>query len=72
MLDPGDLSPSAARFVLALITARQGEDMQDIALRAGIGTYRTYVKAKQELLDKKIISYQDVHVTTTLNPFFEK
>jgi hypothetical protein len=44
------LSPSAARLLLAYMTTTANDDMDKVILRSGIGTYKTFVKAKGELL----------------------
>jgi hypothetical protein len=45
------LSPSAARLLLALVTSSEQEEFDVVIIRAGIRTWQTYLKAKQQLLD---------------------
>jgi hypothetical protein len=52
------LSPSAARLLLAYMTCKRDDDLDKVILRSGIGTYKTFVKAKQELLSHGILQYQ--------------
>lgn len=46
-----DLCPSAARLLLALLTSNPNEEMDAVIMRAGIGTWRTYLQAKQQLIE---------------------
>lgn len=62
------LSPSVARLLLALVAVREHEKMYDIIMRSGIRTWKTYLLAKQQLLDGGYLFVANGDTIATLTP----
>lgn len=52
------LSPSAARLLLAFMTRDPEDNFDKIMLASGIERYQTYIRAKQELVEKGLLTAQ--------------
>jgi hypothetical protein len=62
------LSPSAARLLLALVTSNENEEMDAVIMRAGIGTWKTFLHAKQQLLEGRYLFVVDGKQYATAQP----
>lgn len=50
-----DLSPSASRLLLALLSSSTSETHDSVIIRSGIKSWSTYLKAKEQLLNGRYL-----------------
>lgn len=62
------LSPSAARLLLAMESRFDHEQLDQIIIRSGIRNWKTYWKAKQQLLDGGYLYHKGDALLSTVKP----
>jgi len=66
-----NLSPSAARLLLAFLTTTGDEDWDVLITRAGIQSLKTYRKAKQQLQDAGLLHSRNGQTYSTISALSE-